>query len=61
MIDEPRPQGARSRPDAREIARRNRDVCGGALSPVLRTAATACEVAETPPAQRSVAPRGETD
>jgi hypothetical protein len=47
--------------DARAIARRNRDACGTRLSPVMKTAATACEVAETPLPSRHVAPRGETD
>jgi len=47
--------------DARAIARRNRDACGDTLSPVMKTAATACELAETPPPRRKVAPPGETD
>jgi hypothetical protein len=52
---------ARSR-DARDIARRNRAVCGKALSPVMQTAATACELGRASPRPAPPAPpRDETD
>ncbi|HWT12388.1 MAG TPA: hypothetical protein VN231_06520 [Allosphingosinicella sp.] len=37
---------------AREIARRNRESLGKPLSPVLKTAATACELAHGPAAEK---------
>lgn len=53
-------EGRRPSLDAREIARRNRAVCGDRLSPVLKTAATACELAEAPPGQRRSSRRDKT-
>lgn len=48
--------------DARDIARRNRDAGGKGLSPVMKTAATACEVGHEPPARRrGPLPTSETD
>ena len=38
--------------NAREIERRNRETLGKPLSPVLKTAATACELAHSPAAHR---------
>lgn len=38
--------------NAREIARRNRSGSGRPLSPVMKTAATACELAHAPAALR---------
>ena len=37
---------------AREIARRNRESLGKPLSPVMKTAATACELAHGPAAEK---------
>jgi len=41
---------------AREIARRNRESLGKPLSPVMKTAATACELAHGPAAERATPP-----
>lgn len=38
--------------NAREIERRNRESSGKPLSPVLKTAATACELAHSPAARK---------
>lgn len=38
---------------AREIANRNRESCGTTLSNVMKTAATACELAHGKAAQRA--------
>jgi hypothetical protein len=43
---------ARAHWSAREIARRNRDQLGKALSPVMQAAATACELAHGPAAEK---------
>ena len=51
--------GAKGRGDpspwwnAREIARRNQDRGGRPLSPVMKTATTACELAHSPAARES--------
>lgn len=42
---------------AREIARRNRDASERPLSPVMKTAATACELAHSRAAQKNRAQR----
>lgn len=39
--------------DARDIARRNRESCGKPLSNVMKTAATACELAHGKAAERA--------
>jgi len=46
-----RDQDEARRWSAPEIARRNREAAGLPLSPVMKTAATACELAHAPSAQ----------
>jgi hypothetical protein len=45
MADRDSGGGEPARRSAREIARRNQDAVGKPLSPVMKTAATACELA----------------
>ena len=47
MAEIPRPEPQRGF-SAREIAQRNRESCGKPLSTVMKTAATACELAHAP-------------
>jgi hypothetical protein len=50
------PSSEREPRDARAIAQRNRDACGGRISPVMKTAATACELAHPPRAGKRDVP-----
>ncbi len=65
-VSDPRPHAREATvpdaPDARDIARRNRAASGKGLNPVMKTAATACELGRTPPRRTPpAAPGNETD
>jgi hypothetical protein len=52
---------AKDRFSAAEIARRNAAAGGKPLNTVMKTAATACELAHAPAAQKDKGGRGERD